>query len=103
MTRPPLKRVSGADLAAQLAPATAALPAAVPVRPAPAEKPRALPVVQINFKASEAMAALLAREGDRAGSTLRFLARLLREAGYEVPDGDVEPPDNRRGRSRLGG
>ncbi len=105
MTQPPLKRVSGADLVAQLGPATATLPAAVPVRPAsaPAEKPRPLPVVQINFKASEPMAELLAREGEKAGSTRRFLARLLRDAGYEVPDGDVSPPDNRRGRSRLGG
>ncbi len=102
MSRSPLKRVSGADLVAQLAPATATLPAAVPVQPAPTEKPRPLPVVQINFKASEPMAELLAREGEKAGSTRRFLARLLREAGYEVPDGDVNPPDNRRGRSRLG-
>lgn len=102
MTRPPLRRVSGADLVAQLAPATTALPAALPVRPPSAEVARPLPVVQINFKASEPMAALLAREGDKAGSTRRFLARLLRDAGYEVPDGDVNPPDNRRGRSRLG-
>ena len=103
MTRSPLKRVTGADLAAQIAPDTAALPAAVSVRPMPSETSRPLPVVQINFKASEEMAMLLAREGEKAGSTRRFLARLLREAGYEVPDGDVSPPDNRRGRSRLGG
>jgi hypothetical protein len=94
------KRVSGAELAAQISPATAHLPAAVPVEP----PPRPARVVQINFKASEAMADLIATEGAKAGSTRRFLARLLRDAGYEVPEVDVNPPDTRRrGLGRIEG
>ena len=111
------KRVSGADLAAQLSSATASLPAAVPTplhalapsqdngrqRPPPlpqrGDRLRVPPVVQVNFKASEAFADLIAREGGKAGSTRRFLARLMREAGFDVPEADVNPPDNRRRRS----
>lgn len=98
------KRVSGADLAAQLSSATASLPAAVPMPPpAPAlsqnnARQRPPPVVQVNFKASEAFADLIAREGEKAGSTRRFFARLMREAGFDVPEADVSPPDNRRRR-----
>lgn len=105
------KRVSGADLAAQLGTATADLPSATPPHPAPGEgqarqeaRPRPLPVVQVNFKASEPFAALIAREAEKAGSTRRLFARLMRDAGYSVPEGDVTPLDNRRRRadSRIG-
>ena len=102
------KRVSGADLAAQLSSATASLPAAVPMPPpAPAlsqnnARQRPPPVVQVNFKASEAFADLIAREGEKAGSTRRFFARLMREAGFDVPEADVSPPDNRRRRGQEG-
>ena len=102
------KRVSGADLAAQLSSATASLPAAVPMPPpAPAlsqnnTRQRPPPVVQVNFKASEAFADLIAREGEKAGSTRRFFARLMREAGFDVPEADVSPPDNRRRRGQEG-
>lgn len=100
MTKFAPKRVTGADLAAQLAGATANLPPAVPVaRPAQQKPP---PVVQINFKASEAFAELIAREADKAGSTRRLFARLMRSAGHDVPDADVMPADNRRHR-RVGG
>ncbi|MXP66083.1 hypothetical protein E0493_22315 [Roseomonas sp. M0104] len=98
------KRVSGADLAAQLAGATASLPPVVvqhPSRPASqplAQRNRPPAVVQINFKASEAFADLIAQEAEKAGSTRRLFARLMREAGYEVPEADVNPPDNRRRR-----
>ncbi len=94
------KRVSGADLATQLSEATANLPAAVPVLsivPDPG-KQRPPSVIQINFKASEAFADLIAHEAEKAGSTRRFLARLMRGAGYDVPEADVNPPDNRRRR-----
>jgi hypothetical protein len=95
------KRVSGADLAAQLSEATASLPAAVPglsVAPEASSKQRPPPVVQVNFKASGAFADLIAREAENAGSTRRLFARLMRDAGYDVPEADVNPPDNRRRR-----
>ncbi len=96
------KRVSGSDLAAQLSGATANLPAAtsVPVSAPSASdvKQRPPPVLQINFKASETFADLIAREAEKAGSTRRLFARLMREAGYDVPEADVNPPDNRRRR-----
>jgi hypothetical protein len=96
------KRISGAELAAQLAPATASLPPVVAPAPiiapqsvpAPRERPAA--VVQVNFKASEEFADLIAEAAEKAGSTRRLFARLMRDAGYPVPEADVNPPDNRR-------
>jgi hypothetical protein len=96
------KRVSGADLAAQLSGATANLPAAVPTLSVVSDaqaKQRPPAVVQINFKASVAFADLIAREAENAGSTRRLFARLMRDAGYDVPEADVNPPDNRRRRN----
>ena len=101
------KRVSGAELAAQISPATAHLPAATPAgaaaatqepasKPAEAPRVRATRTVQVNFKASEAFADLLAQEAAKAGSTRRFLARLMRDAGYAVPEADLNPPETRR-------
>ena len=97
------KRVTGAELTAQLSGATAHLPAAAPALPPVAAAPAPVPAkapkkVQINFQASEAFAELLAREAEKAGSTRRFLARLMRDAGYDVPEADVNPPDTRRRR-----
>lgn len=96
------KRVTGAELAEQFAEVTANTPAAVRVPSAPPPKPRHPAVVQVNFKASEAFADLIAREAEKAGSTRRLFARLMRDAGYDVPDADVMPADNRRHR-RVGG
>lgn len=91
------KRVTGAELTAQLSGATSHLPASAPVSASmPTKPPRK---VQINFQASEAFAELLAREAQKAGSTRRFLARLMRDAGYDVPEADVNPPDTRRRRA----
>ena len=99
------KRVSGAELTAQLSGVTAHLPTAAPVPVSPTSSPQAVPPaarppkkVQINFQASEAFAELVAREAEKAGSTRRFFARLLRQAGYDVPEADVNPPDPRRRR-----
>jgi len=92
------KRVSGNDLVAAIAPATASLPPVV-VKPGPAAEPppaRAAKTVQVNFKASEAFAEVLAEAAQEAGSTRRFLAKLMRDAGFTVPDVDVNPPDLRR-------
>ena len=91
------KRVTGVDLAAQLAPATTTLPPAVSIAPS-APVHRSPPTVQINFKASEAFAELVAREAEKEGSTRRFFARLMRQVGYDVPEADVNPVDTRRRR-----
>ena len=97
------KRVSGADLVSQISPATSGLPASVPTPapvPVPVAKPQPLKKVQINFQASEPFAELVATEAEKAGSTRRFFARLLRDAGYDVPEVDVNPPDTRRRRGQ---
>ena len=57
---------------------------------------RAPKTVQINFSATEDMARLVAQLAAEAGSTRRFFARLLRDAGHPVPEADLNPPDNRR-------
>src|SRR4051794_34633928 len=61
-----------------------------------ARQPKAPPTVQVNFNASEEFADLIAEEAFKAGSTRRFLARVLRDAGYPVPEADLSPMDNRR-------
>jgi hypothetical protein len=99
------KRVSGADLVSQISPATSGLPASVPTPapapvPVPVARPQPLKKVQINFQASEPFAELVATEAEKAGSTRRFFARLLRDAGYDVPEVDVNPPDTRRRRGQ---
>jgi hypothetical protein len=92
------KRINGAGLTAQLSSATANLPAAMPLLSAvqASSKQRPPPVVQINFKASRAFADLIACEAEKAGSARRLFARLMRDAGYNVPEADVSPPGNRR-------
>ncbi len=89
------KRVSGAELITQISSVTASLPAASTPQP-PAPVPRPPKKVQINFQASEAFAELVAREAEKVGSTRRLFARLMLNAGYEVPEADVNPPDTRR-------
>jgi hypothetical protein len=99
------KRVSGAELTAQISSVTASLPATSTPQPVTAV-PRSPKKVQINFQASEAFAELVAREAEKVGSTRRFFARLMLKAGYEVPEADVNPPDTRRrwaGKGRLTG
>jgi hypothetical protein len=95
------KRVSGAELAEQIESATRHLPLATGPSPR-AERERPPPKVQVNFQASEAMADLLAREAEKAGSLRRFIARLLREKGYEVLEADVNPVDTRKRGRGLG-
>jgi hypothetical protein len=98
------KRVSGTELHALIGGVTAHMPPATPQAPAPtpasvpAQPAKAPRKLQVNFEASEAFADLIAREAARAGSTRRFFARLCRNAGYEVPEADVNPADNRRKR-----
>jgi hypothetical protein len=57
---------------------------------------KAPPTVQINFNASEDLARLVAKLAKEHGSTRRLFARLLRDAGHDVPDADLNPVDNRR-------
>ena len=68
------------------------------------ERPRveeraAEPVLQVNFKCSIQMFRELTRGvtdmGPR-GSQRRFLAQLMRNAGFDVPDADINPPESRR-------
>jgi hypothetical protein len=87
--------------AAHLPSVTPSAPAPQPVSrggeggPAP-PRPRAPKTVQINWNASEELARLIAIEAAKAGSTRRFIAGLMKQAGYDVPDADLNPADNRR-------
>jgi hypothetical protein len=82
------------------------LPAAT-VSPAPATQEqrgrvgeggrlRAPRTVQVNMAVTEELARIISKEAAKAGSTRRFIARLMRDAGYDVPEADLNPPDNRR-------
>ena len=70
----------------------------IPTAMAPAAAPASVRtrIVQVNFKCSEEMAETIARLGREAGSTRRFLARLLTDAGHSVPECDINPPDPRK-------
>jgi hypothetical protein len=57
---------------------------------------RAPKTVQINFNASEAMARIVAQEAAKLGSTRRLFAKLLRDAGHDVPEADLNPMMNKR-------
>jgi len=60
-------------------------------------RPRIVPkTVQLNINITEELADLIADEAVKAGSTRRFIARVLRDAGYPVPQADLHPFDNRR-------
>ena len=59
-------------------------------------RPRPPKTVQLNMNVSEDMARLVARLAKDAGSTRRLFARLLKGAGHDVPEADLNPPDNRR-------
>jgi hypothetical protein len=76
---------------------------APPLPPARRERQKAPPVVQVNFGCSEQMAEVISREADKVGSTRRFIARLLKDAGFEISDFDVNPVDNRKRIYRASG
>ncbi len=59
-------------------------------------RPKAPKTVQINWNATEDLARIIAGEAAKVGSTRRFIARLMKDAGYPVPEADLNPPDNRR-------
>jgi hypothetical protein len=63
---------------------------------------KAPPVVQMNFNITEELADIITEEARKAGSTRRWLARLMKDAGYPVPEADLTPFMNVR-RRRAGG
>ncbi len=80
------------DLTAALNAGIHNVPSAVPSE----GKRRAPRTIQINFNASEDMGRLVARLAKETGSTRRLFAKLLRDAGHDVPEADLNPIDNRR-------
>lgn len=66
------------------------------VQPIGQGKGKAPRTVQINFNASEAMARIVAQEAAKLGSTRRLFAKLLRDAGHDIPDADLNPMVNKR-------
>lgn len=68
------------------------------------ESPRSVktdaePVLQVNFRCSIEMFRLLTRGVEAMGplgSQRRFIAKLMKDAGYEVPKADIDPPVSRR-------
>jgi hypothetical protein len=65
------------------------------------EKQRRAPAtVQLNVAITVELADMIAEEAVKAGSTRRWLARLMRNAGYPVPEADLTPFDWRRRQSR---
>ncbi len=58
-------------------------------RPAP-------PTVLVNFKATLPFAKLIAEASAKEGGVRRMVARMLKEAGYDVPEHDLKPAVNRR-------
>jgi hypothetical protein len=76
---------------------TAHIPATTgQVQALPQARGRAPKTVQINFNASEAMARVVSQEAAKLGSTRRLFARLLRDAGHDIPDADLNPMVNKR-------
>lgn len=103
--RTPVNRLSGADLVRQIATETAELP---PTRREPEPDVQAgqgapVPVMpvstateQINFRGSPELARILARLAAEQGSIRLVIARLLLDAGHQVPPADLLPPPGRR-------
>ena len=85
------------ELTAALKAGVRDVPAAIPEnREGEGRGQRAPRTVQINFNASEDFAKLIAKLAREAGSTRRLVARWAKAAGYDVPEADLNPIDNRR-------
>ena len=103
LKRTPVDRPSGAELVRQIAAETAELP---PTRRETEPDVRAgqnvpVPVMstateQINFRGSPELARILSRLAAEQGSIRLVVARLLLEAGHQVPPADLVPPPGRR-------
>jgi copper chaperone CopZ len=65
---------------------------ATPATPAPQPEK----TVQINFRASLGLAKIIDQLATKEGSTRAVFARLIKEAGYDVPDADLKSASRRR-------
>lgn len=63
---------------------------------APATRRSTGPTVLVNFKATLPFAKLIAEASEKEGGVRRMIARMMKEAGYDVPDRDLKPVVNRR-------
>ena len=103
LKRTPVDRPSGTELVRQIAAETAELP---PTRREPEPDIRAgqgaqvsimsTATEQINFRGSPELARILSRLAAEQGSIRLVVARLLLEAGHQVPPADLMPPPGRR-------
>jgi hypothetical protein len=85
------------DITEKLRAHTAHIPATTgQLQPTGQGRGKAPKTVQINFNASESMARVVAQEAAKLGSTRRLFAKLLRDAGHDIPEADLNPMVNKR-------
>ena len=102
---PEVRREDPAVLAAKLMSGAATLPTTTAPRPAPHPPlARREPSLQINFRVTPKLARLLHDQQAAAGDigVRCFIARVLKQAGYDVPTEDMEPRFNKRDYSTIG-
>ena len=61
-----------------------------------ASRVKPVPTVQCNFRVSEGFARLIAKEAEVKGGMRKWFAHLAQQAGYDVPEIDLNPPSTRR-------
>ena len=105
LRRTPIDRPAGAELVRRIATETSELPptrrepdaeAAKPVSGPAQSQSTSTATEQINFRGSPGLARLLAKLAAEQGSIRLVIARLLADAGYEVPGVDMALPPGRR-------
>jgi hypothetical protein len=101
---PPRKRTPAPELARavelaskpqETASSKPALATSAPATAEPNEKPK---VYQINFLVTEHTARIISKLATQAGSTRRLFARLLKEAGQDIPEDDLNPRGTKKRR-----
>jgi len=100
-----IKREDSTKLAARLMGGVAELPTTTAPKPmTPPSPTRREPSLQINFRVTPRLARLLHDQQAAAGDigVRCFIARVLKQAGYDVPDEDLEPRFNKRDYSMIG-
>jgi len=63
---------------------------------APPVRRSAPSTVLVNFKATLPFAKLISEASAKEGGVRRMVARMMKEAGYDVPEHDLKPAVNRR-------